>query len=476
MSTYSITQIGGYLPLTRFDRKAAAAALKWSGLGGPRTGRRAVAGWDEDALTLAVEAARLASAGANPAQVIFASTSAAFYERAQAALLAEALALPLDLGTNDVSGSRRCAVSALLQSLRAGTGPTLIAAGEKRPTKPGSALQLAFGDGGAAVLTGAEGGAKLRGFASLSLDFIDIYASREHPTPYQAEERFIRDRAVDEILLPVIKAACAHAGISPEAITLAAVAEPVNGCYKAAAARLKLTAPNLAAELTEAAGDLGAAHPLFALALAFAQAKPGDIVLLLGFGSGADALLFEVTGEIAGAAETALALKAGRASVDYVRFLSLTGSIDLDWGVRSEFEQKTNATVLDRHGRDMMGFVGGRDHEGNVQFPKSRIPVNPHAPAPERLADVRLADEPAAVVSVTADRLNFSPDPPFYFGLVQFANGARVLMEFTDAAPGGFAVADTLAMRFRIKSIDRKRGFKTYFWKAAPARRPQLED
>jgi 3-hydroxy-3-methylglutaryl CoA synthase/uncharacterized OB-fold protein len=475
MSTYSIARIGGYLPLTRFDRKAAAA-LKWSGLGGPRTGRRALATWDEDALTLAVEAGRLAAAGASPAQVTFASTSAAFYERSQAALLAEALALPLGIATNDVSGSRRCAVSALLQALRAGLEPTLIAAGEKRPTKPGSTLQLAFGDGGAAVLTGPEGGARLRGYASLSLDFIDIYASREHPTPYQAEERFIRDRAVDEIFVPVIKAACANAGISLGDITLAAVAEPVSGTYKAAAAKLKLTAPNLAADLTEAAGDLGAAHPLFALALAFAQAKPGDIVLLVGFGSGADALIFEVTGEVAGAAETAAILKAGRASADYLRFLSLTGSLDLDWGVRSEFEQKTNATVLDRHGRDMLGFIGGRDHAGNVQFPKSRVPVNPQAHGPETLVDVRLADEPASIVSITADRLNFSPDPPFYFGLVQFANGARVLMEFTDAAPGGFAVGDALALRFRVKSIDRKRGFKTYFWKAAPAHRPQLED
>ena len=25
---------------------------------------------------------------------------------------------------------------------------------------------------------------------------------------------------------------------------------------------------------------------------------------------------------------------------DYVRFLSLTGTLNLDWGVRSEFEQK----------------------------------------------------------------------------------------------------------------------------------------
>ena len=92
------------------------------------------------------------------------------------------------------------------------------------------------------------------------------------------------------------------------------------------------------------------------------------------------------------------------------------------------------------------------------------------------MADIRLADVAANLVSVTADRLNYTPDPPFWFGLVQFDGGARVLMELTDADPKGFSVGDPLAMRLRIKGIDRKRGFRTYFWKAAPHVRPSLEN
>jgi 3-hydroxy-3-methylglutaryl CoA synthase/uncharacterized OB-fold protein len=474
MSNFGIKRVGGYLPATRLDRKAAAAALKWSGLGGPRTGRRSVAGWDEDALTLAVEAARAAAAGLDPTSVVFASTSAPFYERLQAGLVSEALSLPPSVRAQDVSGSRRCAVSALLQALQ-GHEPTLVTAGENRLCQAGNPLHLAFGDGGSAVVTGPDAQAVLRGHATLTMDFVDIYASRAHPAPYQAEERFIREQAVEEILVPAIKSACARAGISPAAIGFAAVAEPSAGSYKQAAARLSMTASNFATTLTDAAGDLGAAHPLFALALAFAQARPGDFVLLLGFGSGADALIFEVTGEIAGATETASALTSGRSSADYLRFLSLSGCVDLDWGVRAEFEQKVSATVLHRYGRDMLGFIGGRDATGNVQFPKTPISVNPAQPEPQKLADVPLRDEPAKIISVTADRLNYSPDPPFHFGLVQFANGARVLMEFTEAPPQGFTVGDDLSMRFRVKSIDRNRGFRTYFWKAAPKQRPQLE-
>ncbi len=468
-----ISGIGGYLPLLRMDRAVAAKALRFSGLGGRQAGHRATAGWDEDALTLAVEAARVAIGAELTERVCFASTSAPFFERSQATLLASALGLPPQVRTMDVGGTRRCGVSALLEGLL-GEGEVLIAAGEKRETTPGSAFQLAWGDGGSAACVSSKGGAALIGHASCSHDLIDVYASREHPAPYAYEERFVRETAVRQVIAPTITAALVHAGVTAADIAHAAVCEPLAGMWRDISKLTGITAPNHASDLAAAAGDLGAAHGLFALALAFAAAKPGDLVLLAGFGSGCDVLLFKVQGVIAGAAETRAALSEGRVLDDFIRFLSLTGSIDLEWGMRAEADQKAQATVLARHGRDMIGFIGGRDRAGNVQFPKSPIPVRTDATGPEALVDVRLADVPARLVSVTADRLNFSPDPPFWFGLVQFDNGARVMMEFTDAGAGGFAVHDPVRMRLRIKSHDKRRGFRTYFWKAAPAARPAL--
>jgi hydroxymethylglutaryl-CoA synthase len=365
-------------------------------------------------------------------------------------------------------------VSALLASLL-GTEEVLVAAGEARIVQAGNPLHLAYGAGGAAARVGNKGAARLIGHASLSHDFVDVYASREHPSPYTYEERFIRETSVRDIIAPTIKRACALARIEPSKIALAVVHEPIAGTWRDIAKVAGITAPNLAADLAQAAGDLGAAHILFAFALACDQAKPGDVILLAGFGSGCDALLFELTGTMPGAVGAAAMLKTGLATNDYIRFLSLTGALDLDWGVRSEFEQKAQATVIERHGRDTIGFIGGKDSRGNVQFPKSQIPVHPDADGPEPLTDVRLADLEATLVSVTADRLNYTPDPPFWFGLVQFENGARVMMEFTDADAKGFKVGDKVRMRLRIKSHDKRRGFRTYFWKAAPLARPELE-
>ena len=376
--------------------------------------------------------------------------------------------------TADLANSRRAGTSALLDALLAGTDELVVAA-EKRPTQAGSAAQAAYGDGAAAVRTGT-GGARLVGHAALTHDLIDRYTSRDHPTPYAYEERFVRDVAVADILLPAIRAALAAAGIEPGQITQAACAEPVGGCWKAVAGNLKLAAPNHCEAVSDKAGDLGAAHALFGLALAVAAAAPGDHVLLVGFGGGADALVFAVDGPVAGAAETAALLEEGQALTSVTRFLSLVGEVALDWGMRAEFEQKAQATALDRVGHEMIGFIGGRDSTGNVQFPKSAYPVNPALTEPETLADVRLAELAASVVSVTADRLNFSPDPPFDFGLVQFDNGARVRMEMVDRPAAGFAVGDRVRMRLRVKSQNARLGFRTYFWKAAPIARPRLGD
>lgn len=469
----AIVAVGGYLPLLRLDRAQAAKSLRHFGLGGRQAGYRAVGGWDEDAFTFAAEASR-ALVESPPSKIAFASTSAPFTDRSHAALLVDALALPRATRTADSAGTRRCAVSALLDALLGGED-SVVAAGERRPARAGSPSHLAYGDGGSAVRTGTDGAARLVGWASIAHDLLDSYASRGHETAYPSEERFVRDVATAAVIVPAIAEACATAGISPAEINAAAVHEPLGGMWKDIARKAGITAPNHASTLAERAGDLGAAHALFALGLALESARPGDLVLLAGFGSGCDALVFRVDARVPGAASVRDALGSGEATADYVRFLALTGNLDLDFGVRSEFEQKAQATVLERYGRDTIGFIGGRDSAGNVQFPKTPIPVRPGAGGREALEDVRLADLPAKVASVTADRLNFTPDPPFWFGLVQFDNGARILMEFTDASGPGFAVGDALGMRLRIKSIDKRRGMRTYFWKGAPLARPQLE-
>lgn len=477
MAERFIKHVGGYLPLLRLDRKVARAELHWAGLGGNGKGARRVAGWDEDALTQAIEAARIALAGEDVGtirRVTFASTSSPFTDRCQAVLLADALTLPRDAEVIDIANSRRGAVSALLRALTAGQGEELIAAGEKRAAQPGSAAHVIWGDGAGAVVVGEGSGiARLLGAGRVNLDLLDSYTSTERGLPYAAEERFARDVALSDAVLPAVRQALAQAGVTGADIALAVVPEAVGGIYAAAARKLGMSAPNLLEGVTAEAGELGTAAPLFGLSLALEQAEPGQRILLLGFGNGCDALVLEATGQAAGDS-AARALREGAPLKSWSRFLALTGRGDLDWGPRAEVNQKVSAAVLARHGQDMHGFVGGRDQTGNVQFPKTPMPVSPETEGRGVYEDVVLRDVPARMVSITSDRLNFTPDPPFNFGLVQFDNGARVVMEVCDAEGAAPQVGDPLRMRFRIKAIDRQRQFRSYFWKAAPIERPEL--
>src|SRR5580704_9445245 len=157
-----IIAAGAYAPRLRLQRAAVAGAHAWfaPGLRALGKGERAMAGWDEDAVTMAVEAARDALEGLDRdrvARVVLASTSLPFADRQNAGIVKEALNLADTVGALDVGGSQRAATSALLDALhavRGGAGETLVLASEKRRVQPGSELELINGDAAAAFLVG----------------------------------------------------------------------------------------------------------------------------------------------------------------------------------------------------------------------------------------------------------------------------------------------------------------------------------
>src|ERR1700687_264159 len=114
-----IKSFGGYVPWLRLERSAIADNHAWfdTSVRGKGKGQRAISNWDEDALTLAVEAARScggAGFDGRIGRVIFASTTAPFADRQNAGIVKEALNLPDSVETLDVSGSRGGGTSALL--------------------------------------------------------------------------------------------------------------------------------------------------------------------------------------------------------------------------------------------------------------------------------------------------------------------------------------------------------------------------
>jgi uncharacterized OB-fold protein len=214
-------------------------------------------------------------------------------------------------------------------------------------------------------------------------------------------------------------------------------------------------------------GDLGSAQPLAMLDIALRAAAPGALILVAAFGSGCDALLLRRTNAPCPGAVP----DAGRAETSYMKYLSFTNQIDLAWGMRAEMDNKTALTAAWRDHARASRFEGGRCGScGTVQFPRSRVCVNPECRAQDTQEPTSLADVPARVMSHTTDFLGYTPDPPFQFGHIDFEGGGRVLMEFTDTDVGELAVGLPLRMVYRVKEFDHNRGFRRYFWKATPTR------
>ena len=476
-----ILSFGAYIPKRRLQRSTIYAANAWfaGSLKGLARGERAIADWDEDAITMGVEAARDALTGIDRdtiGGVTLASTTFPFADRQNAGILKEALVLHDESGTMDVGGSMRAGTTALINAFRssqAGAGSQLCVASDMRKSRPASEVELLNGDAAAAVVVG-QGPviARFLGSHSVSVDFVDHYRASDANFDYGWESRWIRDVGFHGVLVDALGNGLRALEIGAEQVDRLVVPITVKGIAASVARKAGFREEAVADTLSLNVGDSGAAHPLLLLASTLEQATPGEKILLVGFGQGVDIILLEVTEALRDMpARRGVAGSLARRGEDsnYMRWLFHRGLIELEKGMRSESDLRQPLTALWRERKTVLGLVGGRcTRTGTVQFPKTDISVNPNDHAKYTVEDYPLADKRARIVTYTADALSYSPAPPIYYGLIDFDGGGRMKVEFTDVEEKDIEVGREVAMVFRIRAIDEQRKFKRYFWKAAP--------
>lgn len=476
-----ILAYGGYIPRGRLQRAVIAKAHTWfnSGLGGLGKGERSMANWDEDSVTMAVEAARDCLAGQDASAigaVYMASTTFPFLDRQNAGIVAEALNLNQSIQTLDIASSQRAASSALLTALQtASSAPVLVAAGEKRRTRAASPLEFTSGDGAAALLVG-EGNvvAKYLGGTTESVDFVDHFRGEGDAFDYAWEERWIRDENFMKIVPGAIVNAMQAAGVKAGDISKFCFPAAMPRVAGALAKKLEISADAVADNLQANCGETGSAHSLVMLVNALESAAPGDKILTVGVGQGCDAMVFEVTPAIETMRDRVGIsgyLARRREETNYHRFLAFNDLINMERGIRAETDKNTGLSTLYRNKEMTQRFVGGKCTEcGTLQFPRTDTCVNPDCGAVGTQVAEPFSNKTARLNSYTADRLTYTPDPPTYFGMVQFDEGGRLMSDFTDIDPGAtLEVGMPMKMVFRVKDYDQKRGFRRYFWKATPA-------
>ncbi len=481
-----ITAFGGYVPKLRLARQAIVDAHVWAdpSLAGKAKGERAMCNWDEDAVTMAVEAARACLNGdaSAPGAIYFASTSAPFADRQNAGIVSTALSLPEGIASLDIASSQKAGVSALLQGIGAVRGglyeSALVVASEKRRVQAGSPGELAYGDGAAALTVGQEGVlAEFVAAQSSTVDFIDHFRGATEAYDYTWEERWIRDEGLAKIAPPCIEQALAKAGLDAGAVDHFIMPSTIGRAVAGIARKVGITKGAVADNLHGVMGASGAAHPLVMLLHVLeTQAKPGQTIVLSSFGQGCDVLVLRATAALAdyqSANGIVDALARRQVENNYQKFLTFNDLIRLEKGMRAENNDYKTALSVTYRKRDMLlGLVGGRCSQcGTLQFPRTDICVNPQCHAQGAQEPCSFREQPAKVLTWSADYLAYTADPPSHYGMIAFEEGGRFMTDFTDVAAGEVEVGLPVYMVFRIKSVDSRRGFVRYFWKAAPAAR-----
>ncbi len=474
-----ITAFGAYIPRSRLSKQAMSDANSWfdAGLKSLAKGERSICNWDEDTITMAVEATRdclTALEKKQLASLYLASTTLPFLDRQNSVVVSEALNLEKNIRTMDISASQRAATSALISLLESRPkSNAMLVASEHRRTKAGSRSEMLWGDAAAAVSVGTEKViAEFLGAETYAVDFVDHYRGSDSDFDYDWEERWIRDEGFMKSVPETVDKLLASCGIDAAQITHFILPTDQARTPAALAKKLGINAQAVVDNQIASVGVAGAAQAILLLAKAIEAANPEDLILLVGFGQGCDIVLFRVTEEVSNTKPKQGvngALLARRVETNYNKFLSFNKLVERDIGKRGEADKQTYLSGYNRRKDLLTSFIGGVCREcGTVQIPRDKYCVNPDCHALESQDDYRFADKAGTVATWTADRLTFDWNPPAYFGMVEFEGGGKLMMDFTEVEEGTIDAGTRVSLHFRIKQFDTQRGFRKYFWKAMP--------
>lgn len=462
----AILSFGACVPVYRLPREVIAREWGQPALGG----EKAVANHDEDSLTLAVNAALQCLPEDEPARldaVFFASTTSPYREKSAAATIAAALDCGAAMRTADFTDSLRASTSALLaafDALAAGAERVLVCTGDCRMGEPDTLAEQNYGDAGAALLLGRDGGlAEVVATHSVSADFHGTWRNDEqdflHSFPGAFETKFGHARFVRDAAAGVLR----KAGLEAKQIALAVIAGPNPRAAQGSGKALGFDAKTAVADtLWATIGDTGCAQPLLLLAAALERVKPGEMILLVGYGDGGDAILLR-------ASETLAAHRARRGvyqQIERKRLLSSYGKYArFRRLVRRETPNHDLSTpvVLHRDQRAMLPLYGGRCPAcGVVQFPRRELCIE----CGHRGLDEQRLARRGTVFTFTHDFIYESPETPVTHAVIELDGGGRLYLQMTDCDADAVEIDTPVELTFR--AIHEGSGVKNYFWKARP--------
>ncbi len=463
-----IVSYGAYVPPTRLGLSARAGRPAREG-----EPEKAVAWSDEDAVTMGVAAARNCLTGFARDEIdalFFATTSHPFREKQTAALVARALGMRRDVRTVDLAGSLRAGLGALrsaADAVAAGSAlRALVVASDCRMAAPGSPLERNLGDGAAAFLLGERDAiATLDAAHAVADEIVDVWRGVGDRFVHAWEERFVLQEGYLPRSVEAVQGLLERTGADASAFARVALYAPDARSHAGVARALGLRGEQLVDPLFGRLGNAGCAFAPLLLASALEAARPGERLLVVGYGDGAEALAgtttahLEKLGPRRGVAWHLARRRPVRSYAHYQRSRDLEAA---EW--ERGGDPGLSATVHFRERDEDLALTGQKCRRcGAVQFPKQRVcetcfakdDFDPHS----------LAERTGRVVTWTFDHFFPTPEPPTIV-TVSEVDGARLHLQLVDTRPED--VRPGLPVAFSFRRIHEVGGRPNYYWKAIP--------
>lgn len=463
-----IISSGAYIPLWRLSRKAIADGSQ---------GEKAMAGFDEDSITMAVGAAMDCLRSLNRQEVdglFFATTTSPFKEKLGATVVATAAGLRRDIITTDFSNSLRAGTSALraaVDAVKSGSAKqVLVVAADCRTGEPGSIWELNCGDGAVAFLIGNSAViAEIENSYSVCDEMMDVWRCEDDRYIRSSEKRFVNDEGYLRVSKEAITGFMKKFDLSVKDFTKAVMGLPDPRTQSSLAKDLGFNVKTqLQDSLFSKVGDTGAAYPLMLLQAALEEAVGNDRFLLVSYGNGSDAMAVKVNERIGDRVKNRGVkghLEPKKTIEDYRIYLKRRGLVPINRQPPTLGEVGTPA--MWREVDQNISLYGGKCKVcGTIQYPPQRVCTRCHSK--DNFEKIRLSDKKGRLFTFSVDYVTWAQEMPMITAVVNLEGGGRIQCLMADASLEGIKVDMPVEMSFR--RMDFREGIIIYCWKCVRAR------